>query len=197
MSGLDEANTVFWVVNPFPQDHLLFPTWTDFVLAISEIFYLNPNFLVNKIYMYRWVPHQQICWRKWLLGTLRSDDGDATRTPQKQIGLIISKTTILHVHHTFLYSSLTSLHDYDMKMPNFTMYRGSTQATTKFPFSFWTWIYRVCKFYWWVEPVWLLLHKFWSHFGIFGVKYHNKKSHFQTFRHLVLACIHYSEGYTK
>ena len=41
---------------------------------------------------------------------------------------------------------------------------------------------RVCKFYWWVESLWLLLHKFWSHFGIFGVKYHNEKSHFQTFQ---------------
>ena len=56
---------------------------------------------------------------------------------------------------------------------------------------------RVCKFYWWVESVWLLLHKFWSHFGIFGVKYHNEKSHFQTFQHAVLACIHYRERYTK
>ena len=55
---------------------------------------------------------------------------------------------------------------------------------------------RVCKFYWWVESVWLLLHKFWSHFVIFGVRYHNEKSHFQTFRHVVLACIHYREGYT-
>ena len=53
----------------------------------------------------------------------------------------ISKTTILHVHHAFLYISLPSLHDYDVKMPNFTMYRGSTQATTKFPLSFWTWIW--------------------------------------------------------
>ena len=55
---------------------------------------------------------------------------------------------------------------------------------------------RVCKFYWWVESVWLLLHKFWSHFGIFGVKYHNEKRHFQTCQ-TVLACIHYREGYTK
>ena len=57
----------------------------------------------------------------------------ATGTPQRGL---ISKTTILHVHHDFLYISLPSLHDYDVKMPNFTMYRGSTQATTKFPLSF-------------------------------------------------------------
>ena len=49
---------------------------------------------------------------------------------------LISKTTILHVHHAFLYISLPSLHDYDVKMPNFTVYRGSTQATTKFHLSF-------------------------------------------------------------
>ena len=36
------------------------------------------------------------------------------RERQKTIGLI-SKTTTLHVHHAFLYISLTSLHDYDVK----------------------------------------------------------------------------------
>ena len=45
------------------------------------------------------------------LGTLRSDDGDSNGNSTKAIGLI-SKTTILHVHHAFLYISLPSLHDY-------------------------------------------------------------------------------------
>ena len=70
-----------------------------------------------------------------IVGTLRSDDGDGNGKAAKTIGLI-SKTTILHVHHAFLYISLPSLHDYDVKMPNYTMYRGLTQATTKFPLSF-------------------------------------------------------------
>ena len=74
------------------------------------------------------------------LGTLRSDDGDGNRNSSKAIGLI-TKTTILHVHHAFLYISLPSLRDYDMKMPNFTLYRGRTQATTKFPPSFCTWLW--------------------------------------------------------
>ena len=68
------------------------------------------------------------------IGSLRSDDGDGKGNATKAIGLI-SKTTILHVHHAFLYISLPSLHDYDVKMPNFPMYRRSTQATTKFPLS--------------------------------------------------------------
>ena len=48
---------------------------------------------------------------------------------------LVTKTTILHVHHAFLYISLPSLHDYDVKMPNFMSYRGSKQATTKFSLS--------------------------------------------------------------
>ena len=78
--------------------------------------------------------------RPSLLGTLRSDDGDGNGNATKAIGLI-SKTTILRVHHAFLYFSLPSLHDYDVKIPNFPMYTGSTQATKKFPLSFWTWIW--------------------------------------------------------
>ena len=68
-------------------------------------------------------------------GTLRSEDGDGNGKATKAIGLI-SKTTSLHVHHAFLYIFLPSLHDYDVKMPNFTMYRGSTQTTTRFSLSF-------------------------------------------------------------
>ena len=60
-----------------------------------------------------------------ILGTLRSYDGDGDGNATKAVGLI-SKTTILHVYHAFLYISLPSLHDYDVKMPNFPMYRGST-----------------------------------------------------------------------
>ena len=37
---------------------------------------------------------------------------------KKTIGLM-SKTTTLHVHHPFLYVSLQSLHNYDVKWPNF------------------------------------------------------------------------------
>ena len=54
---------------------------------------------------------------------------------------LISKTTIFHVHHAFLQISLPSLYDYDVKMPHFTLYRGSIQATTKFPLSFCTWMW--------------------------------------------------------
>ena len=45
-----------------------------------------------------------------LLGTLTSDDGNSNGNSPKAIGLI-TKTTILHVHHAFLYISLPSLHD--------------------------------------------------------------------------------------
>ena len=73
--------------------------------------------------------------RGTLIGTLRSHNGDGNENFKKAIGFI-SKTTILHVHHAFLFISLPSLHDYDEKMPNFTFYRGSTHSKTKFPLSF-------------------------------------------------------------
>ena len=48
------------------------------------------------------------------VGTLRNYDGDGNGNVKKAIGLM-SKTTTLHVHHAFLYISLQSLHNYDVK----------------------------------------------------------------------------------
>ena len=53
------------------------------------------------------------------------------------------KTTTLHVHHTFLYISLLSLHNCHMKIPNFTFCERCKQAMTKFSFSSWTWIWLI------------------------------------------------------
>ena len=69
------------------------------------------------------------------VGSFSNDDGDGNENVKKAIGLW-SKTTSEHVHHAFLYISLPLLHDYDVKMPNFTFYGGRKQTTTKFSFSF-------------------------------------------------------------
>ena len=53
-----------------------------------------------------------------IIGTLQNYDSDDNGNDKKAIGLM-SKTTTLHVHHAFLYISLQSLHNYDMKWPNF------------------------------------------------------------------------------
>ena len=68
-------------------------------------------------------------------GTLRSNVADNNENVKKTIGLI-STTKTSHVQHTFLYISFPFLHDYDVKMPNFTFYGGRKQATKKFYFSF-------------------------------------------------------------
>ena len=52
-----------------------------------------------------------------VVGSFSNDDGDGNQDVKKAIGLL-RKTTTLHVHHAFLYISLPSLHDYDVKMPN-------------------------------------------------------------------------------
>ena len=49
-----------------------------------------------------------------------------------------SKTTTLHVYHPFLYISLPSLHDYNIKVRNFTFCRGREHTTTTFFFFSWT-----------------------------------------------------------
>ena len=61
----------------------------------------------------------------------------------KKSNSLTSKTTTLHVHHAFLHISLPSLHDYHVKMPNFTFCEGRKQAMTKFSFSLWTWIWLI------------------------------------------------------
>ena len=52
------------------------------------------------------------------IGTVRNydgdGDGDGNENVKKATGLM-SKTTTLHVHHAFLYISLLSLHNYDVK----------------------------------------------------------------------------------
>ena len=50
---------------------------------------------------------------------LQSDDATATRTSKSTIGLV-DKTTAIHVHLTFLYISLPFLHDYHVKLPDYT-----------------------------------------------------------------------------
>ena len=47
-------------------------------------------------------------------------DGDGNENFEKAIGLV-SETTILHVKHALLYISSPSLHDYDVKIPNFML----------------------------------------------------------------------------
>ena len=50
-----------------------------------------------------------------LLGSLSNDDGKKSNR-----GRLAKQQLHLHVYHAFLYISLPSLHDYNMKMPNFT-----------------------------------------------------------------------------
>ena len=59
----------------------------------------------------------------WLLsnttGSCSNDEGDGNEHVKKETCLL-RKTTNLHVHNAFLYMFSLSLHDYDVKMPNFT-----------------------------------------------------------------------------
>ena len=68
-------------------------------------------------------------------GSFSNDDGNGNEDVKKETCLL-RKRTNLHVHHAFLYIFSLSLHDYDVKMPNFTFLRERIKkATTNFSFS--------------------------------------------------------------
>ena len=69
--------------------------------------------------------------RRLILGSFSNDDGDGNEDVKKAIGLLRKTTTL----HAFLYISLPSLDDYDVKMPNCMFYGGRNQATTNLFFS--------------------------------------------------------------
>ena len=84
-------------------------------------------------------PHIAPNWRclvyiVLIIGSFSNDHCDGKEDVKKAIGLL-RKTTTLHVRHAFLYISLPSLHDYDVKMPNFKFYGRGKQATTNIFFS--------------------------------------------------------------
>ena len=75
-----------------------------------------------------------VCARKLEIGSFSIDDGNGNQDVKIAMGLL-RKTTTLHAHHAFLYISLPSLHDYDVKLPNCKFYGGRKQATTNLFFS--------------------------------------------------------------
>ena len=83
-----------------------------------------------------------VVWTSWHkdIRDFKIQRRDGDKNVKKTMG-IITKTTTLHVQHAFLYISFPFLHDYDVKIPNFACYGGRKQATTKYYFSFWAWIW--------------------------------------------------------
>ena len=83
-------------------------------------------------YIHLW-NNESECFIRLLLekGNYSNEDSDGNENVIKATALLDKKTN-LHVHHTFLYNSLPSLHDYDVKVPYFTFSGGRKQATTNF-----------------------------------------------------------------
>ena len=58
-----------------------------------------------------------------ILRSFSKDEGEGNENVKKAI-VYKRKTTTLHAHHAFLYISKWSLHDYDVKLCNCTIYGG-------------------------------------------------------------------------
>ena len=72
---------------------------------------------------------------KWPKGTVRNYDGYGNENVEKAVSLM-SKTKTLHLHHAFLYISLPSRHNYNVKWPNFEVTWEREQQGGKFHFEF-------------------------------------------------------------
>ena len=67
------------------------------------------------------------------LRSLSNDDGDINKNGKKNNRFRLAKQQLC-VHRAFLNISLLSLHDYDMKMPDFTFCGGHEHQTMTFFF---------------------------------------------------------------
>ena len=74
-------------------------------------------------------------WSYITIGSFSNADSNSKENVKKAIGLISKTITTMHVKHTFLYVSLPSLHDYDMKFPHGSFYGECKHKTTNFFFS--------------------------------------------------------------
>ena len=71
------------------------------------------------------------------LGSLSNDDGDVNKNVTKAIGLDWQNNNFTRASRFFVhFFILPSLHDYDVKLPNFTFFEGREHKTTTFFFLF-------------------------------------------------------------
>ena len=69
------------------------------------------------------------------LGSFSNHDGDGNENAEKRNGFVKPNNNFARASRLFVHF-FASLHDYNVKMPDFTLYGGRKQATTNFSFSF-------------------------------------------------------------
>ena len=69
------------------------------------------------------------------LGSFSNHDGDGNENAEKSNGFVKPNNNFARASRLFVHF-FASLHDYNVKMPDFTLYGGRKQATTNFSFSF-------------------------------------------------------------
>ena len=71
----------------------------------------------------------------WILVSLHNHDGDGNGYSKKAIDIDKQNNNFARAH-AFLYISLPSLYDYNVKLPNFSFCRGREQTDNNFLFLF-------------------------------------------------------------
>ena len=80
-----------------------------------------------------------------ILGSLSNNEGNSNEDGKKAIGLDWQNNNFARASH-FLYISWPSLHDCNVKVPNFMFCWGHEHKTTTFLFFSWTLIYSLSEF---------------------------------------------------
>ena len=96
---------------------------------------------LNSVDEFKWILGLQgLIKKEWLIDVwpLKIGNFSNNHRDSKKAIRLISKTKTLHVNHAFLYISLPSLHNYNVKVPKFTFGRRQEHKTTTFYFFSWT-----------------------------------------------------------
>ena len=107
--------------------------WSSLPLALTTRSGFSPWHQIYRYFTTFWYLH---AWNGLENLVLLFNNRDFTklrrqRQLQKAIGLVSKLTTLLG-HHAFLYISLPSMHDYDVKWPNLKFFWGRERQGDKF-----------------------------------------------------------------
>ena len=125
-----------------PRIILYFGRPKEIMICLTSSWFYRSIFCIGQSTSKPYVALRQLVTavRSKVLGRLSNDDGDVNKNGKKAIGYFEKQQscTWITIFGTCIFLHLPSLHDYDVKMPNFTFRGGRKHNTTTFFFFSWT-----------------------------------------------------------
>ena len=113
---------------------------TCIMVGVWLSLYVRGLTLIRHDYFGRKLRSHESLWYRLLhnIRKLKQRRRRGNENGKKKNRFIKQNNNFARAAHFFLYISLPLLHEYDVKMPNFTFYVGSENKTTIFFFLLWT-----------------------------------------------------------